>query len=125
MISIVDDDAFVRQAVEDLIQSLGYRTATFPTAERFLESGRVEETSCLIADLQMPGLNGLDLQSHLMAQGHRTPIIFITAFPEEKSRTRALNAGAVGFLSKPCDEDALINCLEIALTGFTGQGVGS
>jgi FixJ family two-component response regulator len=117
MISIVDDDAFVRQAIGELVQSLGYTAATFPSAEHFLESGRVEETSCLITDLQMPGLSGLDLQSHLLAHGRRTPIIFITAFPEEKFRTRALNAGAVGFLSKPCDEDALINCLETALTG--------
>ena len=107
--------------MENFVRSLGYRTATFPSAERFLQSGRVEETSCLITDLQMPGLSGLGLQSRLLAEGHRTPIIFITAFPEDKFRTRALNAGAVGFLSKPCHEDALINCIETALAGPSGK----
>jgi len=115
MISIIDDDAFARQAMEDLIQLLGYQALTFPSAEHFLESGHVGKTSCLITDLQMPGLSGLDLQSHLQINGHRTPVIFITAFAEEKFRRRAMNAGAVGFLSKPFDEAALINCLEIAL----------
>jgi FixJ family two-component response regulator len=115
MISIVDDDSFVREAVGDLLQSLGYKAATFDSAEDFLDSGCVEETACLIADVQMPGLNGLDLQSQLMAGGHRMPVIFITAFPEEKVRKRAMSAGAVGFLSKPFEENCLISCLESAL----------
>src|SRR5215470_5843350 len=125
MISIIDDDTFVRHAMDDLVQSLGYRTAIFPSAEHFLESGRVGETSCLITDLQMPGLSGLELQSHLRAKGHRTPVIFITAFPEEKSRNMALRGGAIGFLTKPCNEEALINCIEIALTGRVEKGIGS
>ena len=119
MISIVDDDRFVREAMGDLVQSLGYAAATFDSAEHFLQSGRLAETSCLITDLQMPGLSGLALQSHLLAEGHRTPVIFITAVPEEKFRSRAKNPGAVGFLRKPFDEEALINCLDTALNGLT------
>ena len=113
-ISIIDDDQVVREATGDLVQSLGYEVATFESAERFLEPGRLAETSCLITDLQMPGLSGLDLQSRLIAEGQRIPVIFITAFPEERFRRRAMNAGAVGFLSKPFDEEALIDCLDTA-----------
>jgi len=115
MISIVDNDRFVREAMGDLVQSLGYEAATFDSAEHFLQSGRLAETSCLITDLQMPGLSGLALQSHLLAEGHRTPVIFITAVPEEKFRSCAKDAGAVGFLGKPFDEESLINCLDTAL----------
>ena len=122
MISIIDDDTFVRQSMNDLVQSLGYKTAIFPSAEHFLESGDLSETSCLITDLQMPGLSGLDLQNHLLANGNRTPIIFITAFPEEESRNRALRAGAVGFLTKPCNDEALISCIEIALASAGKNG---
>ena len=113
--SIVDDDNFVRESLRDLIESLGYEVATFESAERFLESGRLAQTSCLITDLQMPGLSGLDLQSRIIAEGQRIPVIFITAFPEERFRRRAMNAGAVGFLSKPFDEESLIRYLETAL----------
>jgi len=116
MISIIDDDRFARDAIGDLVQSLGYEVETFESAERFLESGRRAETSCLITDLHMPGLNGLELQSRLVADGDCTPVIFVTAFPEEKVRERAISAGAVGFLSKPFDESSLIYCLEAALS---------
>jgi FixJ family two-component response regulator len=116
MISIVDDDRFARDAIGDLVQSLGYEVETFESAERFLESGRRAETSCLITDLHMPGLDGLQLQSRLVADGDCTPVIFVTAFPEEKVRERAISAGAVGFLSKPFDEGSLIHCLEAALS---------
>ena len=115
MITIVDDDDFVRESLRDLVESLGYAVSTFESAERFLESGRLAETSCLITDLQMPGLSGLDLQGRLIAEGQRIPVIFITAFPEERFRRRAMNAGAVGFLSKPFDEESLIRYLETAL----------
>ena len=115
MISIVDDDRSVREAANMLIVSLGYTAATFASAEEFLESGRVCETTCLITDLQMPGMSGIDLQSHLTAHGHGTPVIFVTAYPEESLRARALNAGAFGFLSKPFSEEALIECLDRAL----------
>ena len=114
-ISIIDDDEVVREATGDLVQSLGYEVLTFESAERFLESGRLAETSCLITDLHMPGLSGLDLQSRLITEGQRIPVIFITAFPEERFRRHAMNAGAVGFLSKPFDEESLIRYLETAL----------
>jgi FixJ family two-component response regulator len=116
MICIVDDDDLVRDSTESLIQSLGYRTLTFGSAERFLESGCVAETSCLITDIHMPGLNGLDLQSRLLAEGNPTPVIFITAYAEEKFRKRALGAGAVGFLPKPFSESSLLTCIDKALS---------
>jgi FixJ family two-component response regulator len=115
MVSIVDDDESVRDATEGLVRSLGYSVATFASAEEFLRSDRVNDTACLITDLHMPGLNGIELQRRLTAQGHHMPIIFITAFPEEKTRSRALDAGAVGFLSKPYREECLIGCLNAAL----------
>jgi FixJ family two-component response regulator len=117
MISIVDDDASVREATKGLIRSLGYSAATFASAEEYLRSERVRDTSCLIADVQMPGMSGVDLQDRLIADGHRTPVIFVTAFPEDRIRTRALEAGAYGFLSKPFDEECLIACLDKALRG--------
>jgi FixJ family two-component response regulator len=116
MISIVDDDAFARESLRDLIESLGYDVATFESADRFLEDACLAETSCLITDLQMPGLSGLDLQGRLIADGHCIPIIFVTGLPAEKFRVRAMSGGAVGFLSKPLDERLLISCLETALS---------
>jgi FixJ family two-component response regulator len=118
MISIVDDDKSVREAAKMLIRSLGYATATFASAEEFLESGRLCDTACLITDVQMPGMSGVDLQSHLTARGHRTPVIFVTAYPEESVRARALDAGAFGFLGKPFSEDSLIACLDRALEHY-------
>jgi FixJ family two-component response regulator len=115
VISIVDDDSFARDAIGELVQSLGYRTVTFPSAEDFLESGCVGETACLITDLQMPGMNGLDLQTQLRADGYDTPIIFVSAFPEERFRSRALKAGAVGFLNKPFEEQCLVDCIRTAV----------
>ena len=116
MISIVDDDDFVRESLRDLIESLGYNVAVFGSAERFLEAECLAETSCLITDLRMPGLSGLDLQGRLTADGHRIPVIFVTAFSDEKFQVRAMRAGALGFLSKPFDESSLISCLETALS---------
>ncbi len=115
VISIIDDDASVREATTGLLRSLGYRAATFASAEEFLQSERLYDTSCLISDIKMPGMSGIELQSHLLAGGHRMPIIFITAFPEERVRRRALASGALGFLSKPFLEDRLIGCLNRAL----------
>ena len=115
MIAIVDDDSSVREAATTLIRSLGYATMTFASAEEFLESGRLPDTSCLITDVQMRGMSGVDLQDHLTANGHATPVIFVTAYPEPSVRTRALNAGAFGFLSKPFREERLIECLDRAL----------
>jgi FixJ family two-component response regulator len=118
MISIVDDDSSVRAAANILVKSLGYATATFASAEEFLESGRLGDTACLITDVQMPGMSGVDLQSHLIANGHCTPVIFVTAYPEEAIRERALDAGACGFLVKPFREESLIACLDRALEKY-------
>ena len=115
MIVVVDDDETVRNATQGLVRALGYRVSTFASADEFLKSEQVHDTSCLITDVQMPGLTGLDLQDHLVARGHRIPIIFITGFPEDGVRARAMNAGAVGFLSKPCNVDLLIGRLDQAL----------
>jgi FixJ family two-component response regulator len=115
MISIVDDDEAVREATKGLVRSLGYHVSTFSSADEFLKSERVHDTSCLITDLQMPGLSGIELQDRLIAAGHRMPIIFITAYPDELVRERAMKAGAVGFMSKPYSDDHLIGCLDRAL----------
>ena len=117
VISIIDDDPSVREATDGLVRSLGYRSVTFASAEDFLQSDRIAETSCLITDVQMPGLSGVELQTALIARGSRMPIIFITAYPEERVRRSVLDAGAVGFLSKPFDEARLIEHLQAALGG--------
>lgn len=115
VISIVDDDASVREATKGLVRSLGYEAATFESAEAFLGSERLHDTDCLITDVQMPGLSGVDLQSRLIEDGYRMPVIFLTAFPEDRIRDRVLGAGAYGFLSKPFEEENLIGCLTRAL----------
>jgi FixJ family two-component response regulator len=117
VISIVDDDESVREATKGLIRSLGYATATFASAEEYLRSDRMRDTSCLITDVQMPGMSGVELQDRLIAGGQRTPVIFMTAFPEENIRTRVLEAGAFGYLSKPFNDECLIECLDEALKG--------
>lgn len=119
-ICIVEDDESVREATKDLIRWLGYTVATFANAEEYLRSDRVAETSCLIADIQMPGMSGADLQERLIAEGRRMPIIFMTAFPDPKVRARVLQAGACGFLTKPFNDDSLIECLDKALGRDTG-----
>jgi len=116
LISIVDDDALARDGIRELVESLGYRTTTFASAEAFLKSSMVADTACLITDLQMPGLSGLELQDALRSEGYHTPVILITAFPDDKNRTRVLDKGAVGFLSKPFDEASLMKCLSTAVT---------
>jgi FixJ family two-component response regulator len=108
VVSIIDDDASVRAATSRLVRSLGYVAYTFSSAEEFLKSPQIDTTSCVIADVQMPHLNGLQLQDLLRSQDRHLPIIFITAFPEESIRARALHAGAVCFLSKPVDGPTLI-----------------
>ena len=115
MISIVDDDESVREATKGLIRSLGYAAASFASAEEYLQSDRLRDTSCLITDLHMPGMSGADLQDRLIADGFHTPIIFMTAYFDEKIRSRVLNAGAFGFLRKPFDDECLIECLDKAL----------
>jgi FixJ family two-component response regulator len=116
-ISIVDDDPSIRDAMESLVCFLGYRAVTFASAEEYLESDSLRQTSCLILDMQMPGLNGLELQNRLISEGPPPPIIFITALPCERIRNCALAAGAVGFLPKPFREDALVRLISAALGG--------
>ena len=123
VISIIDDDASVRAATNNLLRSLGYNVNMFVSAEEFLRSAHFNDTSCVIADVQMPTMSGVDLQARLLTQGHRVPFIFITAFPEETIRARALTAGAIGFLTKPFDKLALIKCLDAALES-RGGGTG-
>lgn len=121
VISIIDDDESVRDATQRLVRSLGFSAHTFASPEEYLQSPRLNDTACLIADVQMPGMSGVDLQSHLAAQGRYTPMIFITAFPDERIRARAMQAGAVAFLSKPFDGPTLIHCLDKALKGPDGE----
>src|SRR5262249_6134896 len=115
LISVIDDDTAVRESTKQLLKSLGYSVATFASAEDFLSSDCKGKTSCVITDVRMHGMSGFDLQHRLKAGGDRTPIIFITAFPEQKLRERALEAGAHGFLTKPYREESLIAYLESAL----------
>lgn len=115
IISIVDDDESVRIAVGSFIRSLGFTVRTFPSAEEFLASPVLDETSCLISDVQMPGMSGLELQKALLARQSRVPVIFITAFPDDGVRRRAEAGGAVGFLSKPFEVEAMIAHLNAAL----------
>ena len=115
VISIIDDDESVRAATNRLVRSLGFIALTFASADEFLRSPRLHDTSCVIADVQMPGMSGIELQSVLIATGKNMPIIFITAFPDEGIRARALKAGAIGFLRKPFEGSTLIQCIDDAL----------
>jgi FixJ family two-component response regulator len=115
LISIIDDDPSVRLATQSLVRSLGYTAEVFCSAEEYLQSGRVGASSCLITDLHMPGMSGTDLQDRLIADGHEIPIIFVTAYFEERTLARVMDAGAVGFLRKPFADDRLIECLDRAL----------
>ena len=121
VISVIDDDASVRVATDNLLRSLGYKVQTFASAEEFLRSAGSNDTSCVIADVRMPAMGGVELQARLLGRGNRVPFIFITAFPEETIRARALMAGAVCFLTKPFDRLTLIKCLDAALDGHGGE----
>jgi FixJ family two-component response regulator len=121
-VSIVDDDDSVRIATTRLVRLHGFVAHDFSSAEAFLRSPQASRTSCLITDLKMPGMSGVDLYRRLIAEGNRLPVIFMTAFPEECSRTAALKAGAAGFLTKPVDGQTLVDCLQRALAGPNGDG---
>jgi FixJ family two-component response regulator len=117
LISVVDDDEWIRGALEALVRSLGFATRTFASAEAFLQSSVVGETRCLILDVQLPKMSGVELQHHLSHLGFEIPIIFITAYPDERVKARALNGGAICFLHKPIDLQGrrLVDCLHAAL----------
>ena len=115
LISIVDDDDSVRESLSGLIRSVGFRVMVFASAEEFLNSNHFSDTDCLILDVRMPGMNGLDLQRRLAASHMSIPVIFITAHGDEEARVRALNGGAVEYLLKPFSEDALLKAIDTAL----------
>lgn len=117
LVAIVDDDQSVQSALKDLMEAAGLSAWCFGSAEEFLESGRRGETACLVTDVRMPGMSGLELQAKLKAEGSRIPVIFITAHGDAKMRSRAMAAGAVEFLSKPFDDEALLNKVRAALDG--------
>jgi FixJ family two-component response regulator len=123
MISIVDDDELSRATMENLVTSLGFSARTFASAEAFLQSSSVGETRCLILDVQMPKMSGLELQEHLSQHGIDLPVIFITAFLDETAKARALNAGAICFLDKPSGlrGPELVDCLRMALSRGEGS----
>jgi FixJ family two-component response regulator len=117
LISVIDDDASFRAATDSLLRARGYAAHTFSSAPEFLRSPQLDETSCIITDVQMPDINGLELQTLLRNRGRTVPIIFVTAFPDESARVRALSEGAICFLAKASDASTLIKCIEAALAG--------
>jgi FixJ family two-component response regulator len=119
-ISVIDDDASVRAATDNLLSSHGYLVHTFSSAEDFLRSAHLDESLCIVADVQMPVMSGLDLLTQLRSRGNDAPFIFITAFPDEAVRARALKAGAICFLAKPFAGPVLIKCIEAALNRNRG-----
>jgi FixJ family two-component response regulator len=120
VISVIDDDPSVRAATNNLLSSHGYLVHTFASADDFLQSTHRDASSCVVTDVQMPVMYGLDLLLHMRNRGNDAPFIFITAFPDESVRTRALKAGAVCFLAKPFAGPVLINCIEVALNRRPG-----
>jgi FixJ family two-component response regulator len=117
LIAIVDDDRSVQNSVKDLLESAGLSAQCFGSAEEFLESEERNQAACLVTDILMPGMSGLDLQAKLKAEGSRVPIIFITAHNDAKLKMQAIDAGAVEFLSKPFDDEILLETTRLALRG--------
>jgi FixJ family two-component response regulator len=115
VVAIVDDDDLMRSALHGLLRAVGLPAQAFASAEEFLKSGQQQQTACLIADIRMPGMSGLELQARLNADQCRIPTIFITAHGDERMRMQALRAGAVEFLTKPFDNKALIESVRAAL----------
>ena len=120
-IAIVDDDPLIRETVNDLLDSAGYSSVVFASAERFLRSRRLAGFACLIADMRMPGMSGIELYCRLVARGHRIPTIIITAYPDETARVRAAKAGILCYLAKPFTSEALLGCVDSAL-GTSTEG---
>jgi FixJ family two-component response regulator len=112
LVSVIDDDRFFRESIKRLMRSLGYSVEAFPSAADFLASPRLVETACLVADIHMPAMTGLDLYRHLIAAGYTIPTILVTAYPDDVDRARALKDGVVCYLRKPVDEKHLMRCLQ-------------
>jgi FixJ family two-component response regulator len=115
LVAIVDDDDSVRSTLQDLLRAAGFYSRTFESAEEFLGSGHHQKTACLITDIRMPGMSGLELQARLNAERCRIPTIFITAHGDEEMRFQALREGAVEFLRKPFDDEVLVDSIRAAL----------
>jgi FixJ family two-component response regulator len=115
MISIIDDDDSVRESLRRLMRSVGFAVNVFASAEEFLDSDRLRNTDCLILDVRLPGMSGLELQRHLATSHSDIPIIFITAYEDDEVRARALNAGAVDYFLKPFDDEDLLDAIDVAL----------
>ena len=115
LVSVVEDDQFFRESMRRLMRSLGYSVEAFPSAADFLASPRLVDTACLIADVHMPAMTGLELYRHLIDAGYAIPTILVTAYPDSDVRARALNDGVVCYLRKPVDEEHLTRCLRVAL----------
>jgi FixJ family two-component response regulator len=116
-IAIVDDDEFFRGSMRRLMRSLGYTVEAFPSAAVFLASRRLDNTTCLIADIQMPGMTGVELNARLIEAGHKIPTILVTAYPDEVTRARALKDGVVCYLRKPFDDNDFMDCIRKAVEG--------
>ena len=122
LISIVDDDQPFRESMRRLIMLLGYAVEEFPSAADFLASRVVSETTCLVADINMPAMTGIELYGYLVKMGYKTPTILVTAYPDEADRDRVLKDGAVCYLSKPVDDEDLERCLRLAVSGKPAAG---
>ena len=122
LVSVVEDDRYFRESMRRLMRSLGYNVEAFASAADFLASSRLIETTCLIADVHMPAITGIELYRHLIEAGYTIPTILVTAYPDEVDRARALNDGVVCYLRKPVDEQHLIRCIRAALeSGEPGE----
>jgi FixJ family two-component response regulator len=115
IVMIVDDDDSIRKAVRRLMKSYGFAVETFASATEYLGSDRLDKTSCLVLDVHMPDMNGLELQKRIVESGRAIPIIFITAFTDENARAQAMRAGAVDYLAKPFSDEELLKCIHVAL----------
>ena len=121
LIVVVDDDAAIREAVQSLLRSVGLRAEGFASAQDFLQSGRLQDTACLIVDVRMPRMSGLELQQQLTTAQCPIPVVFITAHGDAETRSRALRAGAVAFLDKPFSDEALLRAVQAALQSLRGD----
>lgn len=124
LIAVVDDDASMLEALQGLVRSLGFAAEAFASGQAFLSSPHLGRTACLIADVHMPAMSGLDLYDQLVASGQRLPTILITAYPNDQTRARALGAGVLCYLAKPFDEGDLLRCLRSILRRGAGGGAG-
>jgi FixJ family two-component response regulator len=125
LISVIDDDLSVREATASLLDAYGYATAVFASAEEFLSSELLKDASCLVTDVRMTGLSGVEVEQRLREAGHSIPTILMTAYPEKHVRAAAMKAGALGYFTKPVREQQLISCLEGALRGHAPDDAGT